>query len=67
MPFAVLARVLPVIRTLTRFDGEDDVHGRDSRATACGRSLEPPAITWRGEDGAEVTCDACREALLAPE
>jgi hypothetical protein len=52
-----------VIRTLTRFDGEQDVHARDSRATACGRSLEAPAITWRGDDGPGVTCGRCRAAL----
>ena len=53
-----------MIRTLTRFDGEEEVHGRDSQTTACGRSLEPPAITWRGEDEAEMTCGPCREALM---
>jgi hypothetical protein len=52
-----------VIRTLTRFDGEDAVHARDSRSTACGRSLEPPALSWRGEDADEMTCERCRQAL----
>jgi hypothetical protein len=52
-----------MIRTLTRFDGEDDVHGRDSRSTACGRSLEAPALTWRGEEADEMTCEHCQQAL----